>query len=219
MWGCLLGLALPAWASQPPSMDEALARCPGARAFVAAHAPKKWVDADAGEVGDPSLRADLLAMAEQDQAVRNGDWSAAQTQRVADVDAANLVRLKRIVAAKGGLPDVAAVGRDGVAAAWLLVQHADTDNAMQAKVLDSLQPLLARGEVDEQAYVLLTDRVLVGQGKPQRYGSQLIVREGKWTPRAIAEPDTVDARRSERHQMPMADYLCLTSALMPPPQN
>jgi len=200
-------------------MDDALARCPGAQVFVAAHAPAKRVDAGASKASDPSLRASLLAMAEQDQAVRNGDWSAAQMQRMAEVDAAHLTQMRRIVAAHGGLPDVAAVGRDGLAAAWLLVQHADADNALQAKVLETLQPLLARGEIDEQAYVLLTDRVLVGQGKPQRYGSQLIVREGKWTPRPIAEPDTVDVRRSERHQMAMSDYLCLTSALSPPPQN
>ncbi|PPV06910.1 hypothetical protein XBLMG947_2128 [Xanthomonas bromi] len=55
--------------------------------------------------------------------------------------------IHRVVAEHGGLPNAAQVGRDGAAAAWLLVQHADADPAFQEQVLGTLAPHVARGEI------------------------------------------------------------------------
>ena len=41
----------------------------------------------------------------------------------------------------------------------------------------------------------LTDRVLVGEGKPQRYGTQLENKDGKLTPYPLEDPENVDERR------------------------
>ncbi|MDA3914881.1 hypothetical protein [Oleiagrimonas sp.] len=58
------------------------------------------------------------------------------------VDKANLVWLKRQVAAHG-FPTLERVGVNGIDAAWLLTQHAARDPAFQAEVLAQLKPWLA----------------------------------------------------------------------------
>lgn len=218
----LLLLALPAWAQEDdPQLAAALARCPSAAEFVRLHgkppAERAAPQADAGPPGAPALRQQLLDMARVDQQARSGGWSQAQMQKMLEVDAANLPQIKRIVAEHDGLPTVAEVGADGVAAAWLLVQHADRDPAFQAQVLEKLSPLVRSGGITSNEYVLLTDRVLANQGKPQRYGSQLLAVDGKWVPKPMEAPEQVDRRRAQVGEMPLADYVCVASQLFAPP--
>jgi hypothetical protein len=66
-------------------------------------------------------------------------------------------------------------GRDGAAAAdvaWLLAQHADRDRPLQKLILGQMAPLLDTGDIDPSNYGYLYDRVAVGDGRPQRYGTQ-----------------------------------------------
>lgn len=218
----LLLLALPAWAQQDdPELAAALARCPSAAEFVRQHgkppAERAAPRADAAPPSAPALRQQLLDMARIDQQARSGGWSQAEIEKMLEVDAANLPQIKRIVSKHDGLPSVAEVGADGVAAAWLLVQHADRDPAFQALVLEKLSPLVENGGITSREYVLLTDRVLVNQGKPQRYGSQLLAVDGKWAPKPMEAPEQVDRRRAQAGEMPLADYICVASQLFGPP--
>jgi len=208
-------------AQDDPAADAALAACPDAAEFVrlhghASHAGSAAVPSSAVPA-EPALRAQLLEMARVDQQARKGVWSPAAIQHMGEVDAANLPQIKRIVAAHKGLPDADQVGADGVAAAWLLVQHADRDPAFQAEVLAKLTPLIDKGQVSGQEMALLTDRVLVNQGRPQRYGSQLLPVDGKWVPKPMEAPAQVDARRAAIGEMPLAAYVCVASRLLPPP--
>jgi len=206
--------------AEDPALAAAIAHCPGAAEFVRLHGnPSRAVGvvAPAGPPAEPALRAQLLEMARVDQAARNGDWSPAAIQRMNDVDAANLPTIRRIVAAHDGLPDAGKVGTDGVAAAWLLVQHADRDPAFQSDVLARLGPLLDNGQVSRHEMALLTDRVLVNQDRPQRYGSQLLAVDGRWVPQPMEAPAQVDQRRAAINEMPLADYVCVATTLMPPP--
>jgi hypothetical protein len=57
---------------------------------------------------------------------------------VASINAANLSRLKGIVA-EFGFPTLAMVGPEGANAAWLLTQHADDDPAFQKHVLTLIE--------------------------------------------------------------------------------
>ena len=68
------------------------------------------------------------------------------------------------------------VGEDGAHHAWLLVQHADFDKDFQSSCLKlmSAQP---KGEVSGVDIAYLTDRILVANGKPQKYGTQATVCE------------------------------------------
>lgn len=216
-------LAAHAWAQaeDDPALAAALAQCPAAAGFVRLHGKPSAAGAkpETADVppAEPELRERLLEMARIDQQARSGDWSPAMIRKMAEADAAHLPQIKRIVADHGGLPGVARVGGDGLAAAWLLVQHADADPAFQAGVLAKMGPLVERGEVTAREYALLTDRVLAGQGKPQRYGSQLVAVDGKWTPRPMEAPEQVDQRRAAIGEMPLADYVCVATALFPPP--
>lgn len=222
-----IAMAFLAWAgaamAQPagdPALAAALAQCPGAAEFVRVHGhplQRKGPGTETAPPSEPELRRQLLDMERIDQEARNGDWSQAAVQRMAEVDAANLSRIKRIVADHGGLPDVAKVGEDGLAAAWLLVQHADRDPGFQADVLARLAPLLDSGQVTPRQFAMLTDRVLAAQGKPQRYGSQLLAVDGKWVPKPMEAPEQIDERRAGIGEMPLADYICVATHLMPPP--
>ncbi len=207
----MLGLVGNAWAAEDdPELAAALAKCPGAAAFVRADEQHRQALAQrlAGSVPtEPRLRERLLEMARIDQQARDGDWSPPMIEKMLAVDAANLPEIRRIVQ----------VGADGVAAAWLLVQHADGDADFQRQVLGGIMPLVESGEVSAHDFVLLTDRVLVNAGKPQRYGSQLAAVGGKWQPKPMEAPEQVDQRRAAVGQMPLADYLCVASRMFPAP--
>lgn len=219
-------MAVLAWAGSAcaadgdPEMAAALSKCPGAATFAKAEEARKAEDARrwAGVTPSaPQLREQLLEMARIDQDVRDGDWSQEMITKMLAVDAANLPRIKQIVADHQGLPGVREVGADGMAAAWLLVQHADTDAAFQQQVLDGLAPKVDSGEISAREYALLADRVLVNTGKPQRYGSQLAAISSKWQPKPMEAPGQVDARRAALGLMPLADYLCVAVEMFPAP--
>jgi len=105
------------------------------------------------------------------------------------VDAENLPWLKQTIAHKGW-PTRSMVGDEGAHAAWLLVQHADSDPAFQRHCLDLLIVAAADGEAGQQAVAYLTDRVHLAEGRPQEYGTQVIAREGRWIPRRLRDHET-----------------------------
>lgn len=217
----VLAFAGNAWAEgDDPELAAALLKCPDAAAFVNADKARgqerKERFADLVP-SDPQLRERLLEMARVDQQARDGDWSQAMIENMLAVDAANLPEIRKIVADHGGLPAARQVGIEGVSAAWLLVQHADRAPDFQHQVLGMIMPLVESGEVSSHDFALLTDRVLVNADKPQRYGSQLMAVDGKWQPKPMEAPEKVDQRRASLGQMPLADYICVATQMMPPP--
>jgi hypothetical protein len=163
---------------------------------------------------EPALRDELLRMADEDQAARRDippNPNESQIGKLLKTDASNLARIEAIVK-RWGFPLNTLVGDDGVAAAFLLVQHA-SDKAFQARVLRQLEPRVKTGHISGDQFALLTDRVLVEQGKPQIYGTQLKGVEGgelKLAP--IDAALEVDQRRREMGMPPLADYLCVVKA-------
>ncbi len=164
----------------------------------------------AAGVQRPRLRDELVRMAAEDQAVRAA-WAAtgfrdkAAGERLRTLDARNTARLKAIVQAHGW-PGRLMVGPEGTRAAFLLVQHADGDPAFQAMCLPLVEAAAARGELEKQHVALLTDRVLVARGAPQRYGTQFVSKGGEWVPHPIEDEANVDARREAMDLMPLAEY-------------
>lgn len=202
------------------AMARALAACPGAAKAIEGHRPDPQAGAprpaDAAP-SDPALRGELLRMARSDQDARRGDLSDPEVaKRMAAVDAANLPRLRAIVAERG-FPGTAMVGQDGFNAAWLLVQHADADPAFQERILDTLT---ARGDLGGEQLALLTDRVLRAQGKPQRYGSQMQDGgNGRWALQPMdGSRAEVDRRRAALGMMPLADYECMIGEIYASPK-
>ncbi|MBI3920964.1 MAG: hypothetical protein HY318_06040 [Armatimonadetes bacterium] len=122
------------------------------------------------------------------------------------MDGANTERMKQIIA-EHGWPDISLVGRDGAFAAWLLIQHADRDREFQRQCLAMLQSSAAAGEAEARNLAYLTDRVRVGEKRPQVYGTQMRLVEGEYVPEDIEDPDHVDERRASVGLGPLADYV------------
>jgi hypothetical protein len=161
---------------------------------------------------DDELRAELLRRTEKDQAARRADDMSAAIA----ADAENLPWLRQVIA-EHGWPGKTLVGQDGADAAWLLAQHADADPGFQRRCLDLLTTAVAAGEARRRHLGYLTDRVLLAEGQQQEYGTQMTARGGRWAPRRLRDPDTVDERRAQMDLGPLAEYLeRVTKAYGPP---
>lgn len=126
--------------------------------------------------------------------------------RMAKLDADNAAQLKKILRERGW-PGKSLVGADGATAAFLIVQHADHDPAFQKEVLTLLREAYRSGEASGEHLALLTDRVLVAEGKPQRYGSQADIVDGKIVVKPVEDETNLDRRRAELGLPPMNEYI------------
>lgn len=171
---------------------------------------------DAGNppVKEPALRRELLKRLEQDQAIRNELISKgvknpdkAILARMQAIDTANTERVRAIVR-QYGWPSPELVGRDGAEAALTFVQHADY--AFQKEMLPLVEKAYRSGGLSGPSYALLVDRVLVGEGKPQVYGTQA-KRVEEWNGeepvlQPIEDEANVDKRRAEVGLPPLSEY-------------
>ena len=90
-------------------------------------------------------------------------------------------------------------------AAFLVVQH--TDQSTQEYYLPFLKAAVEEGEARPQDLALLEDRVLMRQGKRQRYGSQLQENgNGGWKFYPIEDEVNVDERRKSVGLPPISEY-------------
>ena len=165
-------------------------------------------------VKEPGLRQELLKRVEQDQSIRNELIRKGVERpdpdvlaRMRAIDTSNTERVRAIVR-QHGWPSPELVGRDGAEAAFLIVQHSDL--AFQKEMLPLVEKAYRSGGLAGQSYALLLDRVLVGEGKPQVYGTQA-KRFEEWKGEEVAlEPiedeANVDKRRAEVGLFPLAEY-------------
>ena len=158
-----------------------------------------------------ALRAELELLGREDQAAREGFGAAAAgndtayMHRLLRGDSARVARLKQIVGTHGW-PGKSLVGEEAAGAAWLILQHTD-DVAWQASMLPVLLDLAKAGEVQLSEVALRTDRVLVRQGLPQRYGNSFSVKDGVLVADPIEDLPGLDARRREMGLPPMREYV------------
>jgi hypothetical protein len=79
---------------------------------------------------------------------------------------------------------------------WLAVQHSG-NLALQQRTLTQLEPLVTARAFDGEMYGLLYDRVAGKLGRPQRYGTQLSCKDGKFVFDPIDDPENLDERRKK----------------------
>ncbi|MDP1816189.1 MAG: hypothetical protein Q8K92_17190 [Leadbetterella sp.] len=121
-------------------------------------------------------------------------------------DSANLIKVKSILDKNGWLgPD--SVGKQGNTTLFLVIQHAD--QATQEKYLPMMREAVKNGKAQSSNLALLEDRVALGQGKRQIYGSQIGQNPETQTyfVLPLEDPDNVDKRRAEVGLGPIAEYL------------
>ena len=129
--------------------------------------------------------------------------------QMARADSQNLIRVRAILDKYGWLgADV--VGGKGASALFAVIQHADLAPGVQEKYLPYLQKAVEKGDASPSDLALLEDRILVGQHKPQLYGSQVTTNEqGISAPFPIADSSHVDTRRAKMGLEPLKYYLQL----------
>ena len=115
------------------------------------------------------------------------------SKQMAKVDAANSEFLGGLVAADGW-PKVSEVGEEAAHDAWLLVQHADADPALQLAALRHMESLLDEQDVSVRDYAYLYDRVMLKITGKQRYATQFECRDGLRMPQPL-ESDIASADR------------------------
>ena len=179
-------------------------------AYTAARAPKERVESgSAVPAARPDLARELLAMAAEDKRVVKeltlaGTLEDGYDRRMEAIHRANAERLRAIIA-EHGWPGRALVGDEGAKAAWLVAQHAIGEPAFQREALRLLREASASGDVPQWMGAYLEDRIAYHEGRPQRYGTQLVHDdEGLPVPYDIADPDQVDALRRAAGMEPLS---------------
>ncbi len=121
-------------------------------------------------------------------------------------DSENLKAVKHILDNYGWL-GANVIGKQGNNTLFLVIQHAD--QITQEKYLPMMREAVKNGNAQKSTLALLEDRVAIGQGKKQIYGSQLgmYFDDNKYFLRPLTDPDNVDKRRAEVGLPSLASYL------------
>lgn len=123
-----------------------------------------------------------------------------------NIDRENLVRVVSLIE-KCGMPTLNEVNQEQMSAIWLVFQHAD--NYHRKKYLPQLKKSTQNGDLRKSQMALMEDRILMMDGKPQIYGSQISEdrENGGWKIYDLQNPETVDKRRSEIGMEPLSEYV------------
>ena len=125
---------------------------------------------------------------------------------IKEKDLINLIRVKSLLDRYGWLgADV--VGNQGNSTLFLVIQH--SDQGTQEKYLPMMREAVKNGKATGSSLALLEDRVALGKGKKQIYGSQ-IGRDSEtklYYVSPLEDPDNVDKRRAEVGLQPLAEYV------------
>ncbi len=127
------------------------------------------------------LFRELISIQKADQNCRNQaihtgkkyGWDSEEVRelnkRIEEVDSSNLVRIQEIIS-DYGYPGKKLVGQaSGVA--FLVLQHSDLDT--QKKYFDLLRQAANKGDIEFSRLALMEDRILIQDGKKQKYGTQV----------------------------------------------
>lgn len=127
---------------------------------------------------------------------RDSDEMKTHWKTIAEKDSINLIKIQKILDERGWLgPDI--IGNQGNTTLFLVIQH--SDQAVQEKYLPMMREAVAKGNARPSSLALLEDRVALGQGKKQIYGSQIgrNTETGEFYVSPLQDPDNVDKRRAE----------------------
>ena len=102
---------------------------------------------------------------------------------------------------KCGMPTLKEVDQRQMDAIWLGLQHSTEE--IRKKYFPYVEKAVKNGDLSKQQYALMKDRMLMDEGKPQIYGSQ--IENGKLY--KLENPETVNERRKEMGLEPIEDYL------------
>lgn len=147
-----------------------------------------------------ALREQLRAMVKEEQDAR----LAFDETRIAAADAKNGPEVLHIFGQHGWVTNSLA-GKGAAHDFWLLVQHQTPE--IQRRLLPALEQAAKTGNASMSDYAYLYDRVQVGLGKPQHWGSQTKCKGRKPVLAPVDDPAGLDTRRKELFMLPIGEYL------------
>ena len=163
---------------------------------------------------DKALIARLQAIYERDQKPRHDFLFAYKTnsnERTIDslvhemqrADSMNLIEIQDILQIYG-FPSKAIVGTNN-SVIWLVIQHSDVE--YQKTFYPMLRKAAEQGEISWDNIALLEDRINMFEGRPQKYGSQVVKDSaGERVIYTLLNRDSVDIWRSAVGLNPLDEY-------------
>jgi hypothetical protein len=134
----------------------------------------------------------------------NSNEIKAHWKKIQKTDKANLKVIRKIVDKRGWL-GANVIGQEGNMTLFLVIQHSDLKT--QQKYLPMMRDAVQKGNAIGSELALLEDRVNIGIGQPQIYGSQIGRKEdGTYFVIALKDPDNVDNLRASVGLEPLAQY-------------
>ncbi len=160
-----------------------------------------------------AIKQQLAAIRDRDQKTRTGRDSVAFRDYI---DSTNLLQIEELISKYGWL-NRSFVGPEGNITCFLVIQH--SDSATQIKYFPLLYQSVQQGESSPSNLALLTDRILMHQGKMQLYGSQVVSdKDGNNVLYPIEDEKNVNQRRANFGMQPIEDYAKLFGINYKPPQ-
>jgi hypothetical protein len=158
---------------------------------------------------DDALAQELIDMTDEDRRLQPGALSDDVTAQLAHrrVTVRNGDRLAEIID-EHGWPTAELVGPEAARRAWLVAQHADRQLHLQRRALTMMTETVSAGRGDITHLAMLRDRVLVNEGRPQIYGTQIAgIVDGTPVPWPCEDPGQIDQRRAEVGLEPFAAHV------------
>lgn len=123
-----------------------------------------------------------------------------------EIDRQNLKIVISIIK-KCGMPSTASTNKKSMSAIWYVFQHCPHE--FRKAYFPLLKEVADNGEYTASRMALMEDRLLMGEGEPQIYGSQLRGSgpNGEFELWKIKDPEYVNQRRAEVGLGPLEDYV------------
>jgi len=149
-----------------------------------------------------AIRRQLKYIHDRDQAARKGGDSA---KFIRFIDSTNLEYVEQIIE-KYGWPARTVFGSPANEAVWLVIQHADFP--VQERYFPLMQASVEKNESSATELAYLEDRILMRQGKKQKYGTQVSYdnKTGKQELWPIEDEAHVNERRAKLWMEPLEKY-------------
>ncbi|ARS36340.1 DUF6624 domain-containing protein [Pontibacter actiniarum] len=151
------------------------------------------------------LQAELEETYDLDQGVRDVNWDSVNAtpgvqqefmKQMRQVDSLNQAKVLPILDRYGWLPK-SKIGEKAADALFVVVQHASLNTI--EKYLPEMEELALQGEASTADAAMMRDRLLMFQGKKQRYGTQVVsyIREdGRAAVWPVEDVKNVNKRRA-----------------------
>ena len=105
-----------------------------------------------------------------------------------------------------GMPTLNDVTEHQMMGLWLVFQH--THHNVRKNYFPLFLKSAEKGDLKMDQIALMEDRILMMEGKPQKYGSQVQAGcQTEWEIYNLENPETVDKRRFEMGMTPLKEYL------------